>query len=90
MSVCFLSSNFFLSNQEFMIEYCSGYVKLYAVIDRQLHFISECKDSEAAKERAKSYMGVLSIKLHKDYNVKFLYGTTEFYLFMWLLWLDLP
>ena len=57
MSTCLLTSNFFLRNQEFMIEYFSGYVKLYAVIDRNLHFISECKDSEAAKERAKSYMG---------------------------------
>lgn len=57
MSTCLLTSNFFLHNQEFMIEYFSGYVKLYAVIDRNLHFISECKDSEAAKERAKSYMG---------------------------------
>ena len=29
-------------------------------------------------------------KLHKDYNVKFLFGTTDFYVYMWLLWFDLP
>ena len=57
MSVCSLTSNFFLATQEFMVEYYSGYVKLYAVVNRKLHFISECKDIEAAKEKAKSYMG---------------------------------
>ena len=57
MSVCFLTANFFLRNQEFVIYYYSGFCKLYANVNYQLVFISDCKDSEAAKERAKSWMG---------------------------------
>ena len=31
-----------------------------------------------------------SAKLHKDYNVKFLFGTTDFFLYMTILWFDCP
>lgn len=57
MTQCFLTSNFFLRNQEFVIYYYSGFCKLYANVNYQLVFISDCLDSETAKERAKFWMG---------------------------------
>ena len=56
-SVCNLTSDFYIRNQQFTVFYYSGFCRLYCVVNRQLVFVSECKDLESAKERAKIYMG---------------------------------
>ena len=55
-SACNLTTDFYIRNQQFTVYYFSGFCRLYCVVNRNLVFVSDCKDLESAKERAKIYM----------------------------------
>lgn len=51
-------NTFFISNQEFYVMRMDGYVKLYAIVNHNRYFISDCKNVGWAKYRAKVWMGL--------------------------------
>ena len=57
-SVCNLTSNFFICNQEFEMHFHTHNITLYAVVDRKLVFICNLRNSYDAEERARIWMGI--------------------------------
>ena len=56
-SVTNITRNFFIRGQEFEVHFYTDHLQLFAVVDRQLVFICDLKNSEDAQERAKIWMG---------------------------------